>query len=71
MCRCCSGSPAGPEGEAFRGRMCGPAPWAPRWRHGYERPTKAERKEWLEEQKRRLQEELSEVDDELGKLSVL
>jgi hypothetical protein len=33
-----------------------------------EPPTKAERKEWLEARKRRLQERLADTDEELGKL---
>ncbi len=47
----------------------GPPPWAGYWGGPFaEPPTKAERKEWLEARRERLQERLADVDDELSKL---
>ncbi len=54
---------------APRERGYGPPPWAGYWGGPFaEPPTKAERKEWLEARRKRLQERLADVDDELGKL---
>jgi len=65
---CCGGCCCGGPEQAFRSGVYGPPPWAHRWGRWYGWPTKAERKEWLEEHKKRLQEELSDVEEELGKL---
>lgn len=45
-------------------RGYGPPPWAWCW-YG---PTKAERKEWLEALKKRLEERLADINEELSKL---
>jgi len=63
-CRCCGDVPV----FAPRGREYGPPPWAWRWGSPFWEPTKAERREWLEAYKKRLQEHLTDVDDELSKL---
>ncbi len=65
MCRCC----ADVVEFATRERGYGPPPWAGcRGGSFAEPPTKAERKEWLEARRKRLQERLADVDDELNKL---
>jgi hypothetical protein len=61
-CGCCDPR------EVFRGGAYGPSPWSRQWGRWWGRPTKAERKEWLEVHKKQLQEELSDVEEELGKL---
>lgn len=63
-CSCCAEVPA----FVPRGRAYGPSPWAWRWGSPFWEPTKAERREWLEAYKKRLQEQLADVDDDLGKL---
>jgi hypothetical protein len=50
-------------------RRYGPPPWAGCWGGPFaEPPTKAEHKDWLEARRKRLQERLADVDDELSKL---
>jgi len=67
-CGYCCGYCCGTPEEVFRGGMYGPSPWTRRWGHWLGRPTKAERKEWLEVHKKRLQEELTDVEEQLGDL---
>lgn len=63
-CRCCADVVESAPG----GRVYGPPPWAGYGDWPVVGPTKAERREWLEAHKKRLQERLSDVDDELNKL---
>lgn len=63
-CRCCGEISESASG----GREYGPPAWAGRWDWLLGEPTKGERREWLEAYKKRLQERLADVDDELNKL---
>jgi hypothetical protein len=61
-CRCCEDVDLAP-----RRRVYGPPPWAGYWAWPVVGPTKAERREWLQAHKKRLQERLADIDEELSK----